>query len=62
MDKKILIKALINGVVSLLVLAVLLSLIKGAGFMEALMAPYTICIALAAAVCSYIGFMRKAKQ
>lgn len=61
MNKNILVKALINGIISLLVLAVLLSLINGMGFMAALMAPYTILAAISAVVGSYIGFVRKAR-
>ena len=61
MNKNILVKALINGIISLLVLAVLLSLINGMGFMAALMAPYTILAAVSAVVGSYIGFARKAR-
>ena len=61
MDKNILIKSLLNGVISLLVLAVLLSLIKDMSFVQALTVPYTIAVAIAAMVGSYIGFARKAK-
>ena len=61
MDKNILIKSLLNGVISLLVLAVLLSLVNGTGFTAALFAPHTIIVALSAAVGSYIGFSRKAR-
>ena len=61
MNKTILVKALVNGIVSLLVLAVLLSLVNGIGFMEALMAPYTIIAAISAVAASYIGFVRKAR-
>lgn len=61
MNKNILVKALINGIISLLVLAVLLSLVNGTGFTAALFAPHTIIVALSAAVGSYIGFARKAR-
>ena len=61
MDKNIFIKSLLNGVISLLVLAVLLSLIKDMSFVQALTGPYTIAIAIAAMVGSYIGFARKVK-
>lgn len=61
MDKNILIKSLLNGVISLLVLAVLLSLIKDMSFVQALTELYTIAVAIAAMVGSYIGFARKAK-
>ena len=61
MDRNILIKSLLNGVISLLVLAVLLSLIKGMSFVQALTVPYTIAVAIVAMVGSFIGFARKAK-
>ena len=61
MDKNILIKSLLNGVISLLVLAVLLILIKDMSFVQALTKFYTIAVAIAAMVGSYIGFARKAK-
>jgi hypothetical protein len=61
MDKKIVIKSLLNGIISLLVLALLLGLVKDQGFVQALTAPYTIAVALVAIVGSYIGFARKAK-
>lgn len=61
MDKKSLIKSLLNGVISLLALAVLLSLVKDVNFVQALIAPYTVVTAIAAMVGSYIGFTRKVK-
>ena len=61
MGNNILIKSLLNGVISLLVLAVLLSLGKDMSFVQALTVPYTIAAAIAAMVGSYIGFARKAK-
>ena len=61
MDKNILIKSLLNGVISLLVLAVLLSLINDLCFVPAPTELYTIAAAIAAMVGSYIGFARKAK-
>ena len=61
MDKNILIKSLLNGVITLLALAVILSLVKDVGFVQALIAPYTIAASIAAMVGSYIGFARKAK-
>jgi len=62
MDKKIIIKALLNGIVSWLVLTLLFVLIKDQSFVQALTAPYTIAAALSAAVGSYIGFMTKVKK
>ena len=54
-------KALLNGVVTLFVLALVMSLVKGAAFAEVLVAPYTVTAAVAACLGSYIGFARKAK-
>ncbi len=62
MDKNILIKALINGVAGWLVLAVFLSLIKDMSLVQAMIAPYTIAMSVAALVGSYIGFLRRAAQ
>ena len=62
MDKKIIIKALLNGIISWLVLTLLFVLIKDQSFVQALTASYVIAAALAAAVGSYIGFVRKAKK
>ena len=61
MDKNILIKSLLNGVISLLVLAVLLSLRTDMSFVQALTVPYALVVAITAMVGSYIGFARKAK-
>ena len=54
-------KALINAVVTLLVLALVLSLMKGVAFAELLVAPFTIAFAVSAGLGSYVGFERKAQ-
>ena len=54
-------KALLNGVVTLFVLALVMSLVKGAAFAEVLVAPYTVIAAAAACLGNYIGFARKAR-
>ena len=55
----IIIKPLINGVVSYFLVALVLTLIKGQPFGQALTAPYTIFLGVAALVGSVIGFWRK---
>ena len=59
MNKNYLIKALINGIITLVILSVLISLIKQRPFMDVLTEPYTIVIAVCAVIGSYIGFMIK---
>ena len=62
MNKNMLIKVLINGIVTLLVLGMLLSIAKGVSITEAIMTPYVIFIASTAMASSYIGFKRKARK
>lgn len=59
--KIILVKSLLIGLATLLVLALMLSLMKGVAFAELLVAPYTIAFAVSAALGSYVGFERKAQ-
>lgn len=59
LNKSIIIKSLINGVVSYFLVALVLTLIKGQPFGQALTAPYTIFPGVAALVGSVIGFWRK---
>ena len=56
------VKALINGVLSWLLVALVLYLVKGVNFVQALTAPYTVALAITALVGSYIGFERKARK
>ena len=53
------VKSLRNGVISWLVIALVLSLVKDLSLVQAFAAPYTIALALSAALGSYIGFERK---
>lgn len=55
------VKSMINAVVSWLVVALVLSLVRDMSFMQALTTPYTIALSISALVCSYIGFERKAQ-
>lgn len=57
-----LIQSAISGSVTLILLALAFSLLSGMDFLEAFTAPYTLLAALAAAVGSCIGFMRKARK
>ena len=59
-DIKIIIKSLINGIVTWLVVALVLSRMNGLAFAEALVIPYTITAAITACLGSYIGFIGKA--
>ena len=59
MENNILIKSLLNGVISLLVLAVLLSLIKNMSFVQALTEFYTIAVAIAAATADVLKKSRR---
>ena len=56
------VKALINGVLSWLLVALVLNLVKDVNFVQALTAPYTVALAVSALVGSYIGFERKARK
>ncbi len=56
------VRALINGVLSWVLVALVLNLVKGVSFVQALTAPYTVALAVSALVASYIGFERKARM
>lgn len=60
--KIIVIKSLLNGVISWLVVALLLCLVNDRSFVQAFTALYAVTGALAAFVGSYIGYARKAKK
>jgi hypothetical protein len=62
MDKTILGKSLLNGVIAWILIALILFLLKGMAFTQALTAPYTIFMAIAAVIGSYIGYMRKPRR
>ncbi len=59
---KIIIKSLVNGIVSALLLALILTLTKGMNYVDALMAPSTLILAPCAAVGSFIGYTLRAKK
>ena len=61
-DKNILVKAIINGVITWLLLPLVMCLIKDANFVDSLISPTTICIAIAAGIGSYIGYVRKTRK
>ena len=56
------VKALINGVLSWLLVALVLNLVKDVSFVQALTMPYTVALAASALAVSYIGFERKARK
>ena len=58
----IIIKSLLNGIVSCLLLALILTLTKGVNFMQALVEPSTLFLAPCAAVGSYFGYRFKAMR
>ena len=62
MNKNIIIKSLINGVVSFFVVALVLDLVKGIPFGQALVNPFNIFLCISAIVGSFIGFSRKEKR
>jgi hypothetical protein len=55
------VKALVNGVLSWLLVALVLSLVKDMSLVQAITAPYTVVLAVTAVVSSWIGFERKAR-
>ena len=62
MNKNFFIKSLGQGVIGWVLLALLLSFTKDMTFVQALVAPYTIMMSVAAVVGSYIGYMRREKR
>ena len=60
MDKNIILKSLINGIITWLVVGLFLSLTKDTTFVETLITPYTLFAASACIGGSFIGFKRKA--
>ena len=62
MNKTILIKSILNGVISWIAVALILRLVKHVAFTVGLTAPYTIFLALAAIVGSYVGYIRQEKK
>lgn len=62
MNKNIIIKSLLNGVITFFLVAVVLDLAKGIPFGQALVEPYNILLGISATIGSYIGFSRKAMK
>lgn len=56
------IKSLLNGIASFLLVALAQTLIKGVTFVQALVSPYTVFLAVTAIVFSFIGFTVKATR
>ena len=61
MNKNIIIKSLLNGILAFILVALVLSL-KGMAIAQAIIAPYTIFLAISAIVGSFIGFTLKAMR
>lgn len=63
MSTNIIFKSLVNGFITLIIFALIGTLMKGMLFIQAVTLPYNLLIACFAAVGSYIGFtMKEAKQ
>lgn len=62
MNKNIIIKSLLNGIISFFLVAVVLDLVKGIPFGQALVEPYSIFLGITAIIGSFIGFSRKAMK
>lgn len=62
MNKNIIIKSLLNGIFSFFLVALVLDLVRGIPFGQAIVDPYNIIVGVAAIIGSYIGFSRKAMK
>ena len=62
MNKNFLVKSLGQGVIGWVLLALLLSFTRDMPFVQALAAPYTIMMSVAAVIGCYVGYVRKAKK
>ena len=60
--KKNIIKSLLNGILTFVVVALVQYLVKGVTITQAIAAPYTIFLTIAAIVGSFIGFNIKAAK
>ena len=56
MNKGNILKAIINGVITWLLIPLAMCLIKDANFVDSLISPGNICVAIAAGAGSYIGY------
>lgn len=59
MSNNILFKSLVNGVITLVIFALITSLMRGMFFLQVIMLPYYLLLAVSAAAASYIGFKLK---
>ena len=60
--KNIIIKSLVNGILTFVLVALIQHLVKGVAIAQAVIAPYTIFLTISAIVGSYIGFSIKAMK
>ena len=61
--KKIIVKSLLNGILTFVVVALVQYLVKGVALTQAIAAPYTIFLTISAIVGSFVGFsIRTMKQ
>ena len=60
--KKNIIKSLLNGILTFVVVALVQYLVKGVAITQAIVAPYTIFLTLSAIVGSFVGFSIKAAK
>ena len=59
MNKNIIIKSLVNGILAFVLVALVQHLVKGVAIAQAIIAPYTIFLAISAIVGSFVGFSIK---
>ena len=62
MKKNIIIKSLLNGILTFVLVTLVLYLVKGVPFAQTIVAPYTIFLTISAVVGSFIGFSIKAAK
>ena len=62
MNKNLIIKSLLNGILSFVLVALVLHLVKGVAIAQAIVAPYTIFLTLSAIAGSFVGFNIKAMK
>ena len=62
MNKNIIIKSLLNGVIGFFLVVLVLNLVKGVPFGKAIVDPYSILLGITATIGSCIGFARKAMK
>ena len=62
MNKNIIIKSLVNGILAFVLVALVQHLVKGVAYAQAIVAPYTIFLTISAIVGSFVGFSIKATK